>query len=91
MNSIRNKLCNFTYLAPTEDVFDLPCRREDLNNISAVFSYWKPTALELECLNEGGTVRLGVYCEPIPPVSLDVIFTEDDLETAAPEIISKWG
>lgn len=91
MNPVNNSLCNFTYLGPTEDIMDLPCRRETVSNINAVFSFWKPTPAELEYLSKGGTVRLGIYNEPIPPVSLDVIFTEDDLETASPEVVSEFG
>jgi hypothetical protein len=82
MKAVKNKLCNLTYTGPTPDIFDLPCRQETVQGRSVVMSYWKPTESELEQLNKGGTVRLGIYyIEPIPPVSLDVIFTIDDFES----------
>jgi len=47
---------------------DLPYKIED----GAVTSYWKPSDQELEILNAGGLVELGVSASPLPPVRVNV-------------------
>jgi hypothetical protein len=49
-------------------VGDLPYKIED----GAVTSYWKPSDQELEILNAGGLVELGVSASPLPPVRVNV-------------------
>lgn len=80
MEPVTNSWCNAVYLGNGSHITDLPCRRDTVNNMPAVFSFWKPTESELEQLNRGASVRLGVYMEPTPPVSVDVIFTPEDVE-----------
>lgn len=36
-------------------------------------SLWKPTADELEILNGGGMLKLGVCCNRHPVISLDIV------------------
>lgn len=63
---------NFVYQGPSPDIGDLTCCREP----GEVWSHWKPSAEELEQLNDGGHVALGLFHEPIPPVSLIVVDAE---------------
>lgn len=83
MQAIKTDWCNFVYLGPTPEIFDLHCRREIQDGRSAVLSYWKPSSEELEELQRGAVLVLGIHgMEPIPPVSLGVEFvpvTEADL------------
>jgi hypothetical protein len=69
MDPVKRSDHNFNYLGPTPDIGDLSVRRTD----EGAFSHWKPTEAELEILNLGGVVELGVYQAPMPPVSLGVV------------------
>jgi len=81
MDPVQNSWCNFTYRGPHEGIGDLPCRREPSSlGLNVVASYWKPTPEELEQLGRGGTVCLKIFSEPIPPVSLGVVFTPEDVK-----------
>lgn len=82
MEAVRTRWCNFTYLGPEPNIGDLPVRREldPVSGRSVVYSYWKPSAEELEELQRGAKLQLGIHgMEPIPPVSLGVIFDEVSL------------
>lgn len=79
MDPVNNSWCNFTYLGPAPDIGDLACRRETVDGRPVVRSYWKPTEAELEQLNNFGTICLSIFSEPIPPVSLGVVTTPEDM------------
>lgn len=73
MDPIRHPSHNFVYRGPTPEIGDLSCHRGSAEGMSLVTSHWVPTADELKILNEGGSVKLGIWgLEPIPPVSLGV-------------------
>lgn len=74
MEPVKRRSHNFTYKGPTPDIGDLSCERRD----GAVFSHWQPTEEELATLNAGGAVELGIYVEPIPPVSVAVVPAEPE-------------
>lgn len=70
MNPIKTRESNFTYLGPTPEVADLPCRTEGPNT----FSVWELTPDERRLIADGANVRLGIHgMRPIPPVSLQVV------------------
>lgn len=50
----------------------LPITRTEFGGMSAVVSYWKPTAEELVVLNAGGSIALSVLGVTMPPVMLAV-------------------
>lgn len=84
MQPVKNDWCNFTYLGPRDDIGDLHVQRTHEGGYNIVRSFWKPTAQELDALNRGGTVVLGIVgMEPIPPVSLGVEFPPTTVELAA--------
>ena len=68
MLPIRTERSNFTYLGPSPEVGDLPCRRED----GVVYSTWELTHEERIAIGEGANIELGIWHEPIPPVSLAI-------------------
>ena len=75
MEIIRHPQTNFVWKAPggTEDqVAELPViqTQDDLGPIQ--LSFWKPDARELELLNAGHALALGVYLETHPVVSMGV-------------------
>lgn len=74
MNPVTRRDHNFVYEGPSPDVGDLSCYRE----LGEVWSHWKPTEEELEQLVDGGHVALGLFHEPIPPVSLEVVPAESE-------------
>lgn len=61
---------NCIYKGSSPEVGDLSCFRSEPGE---VWSHWQPTAEELDLLNAGGHVALGVYTEPIPPLSIGVV------------------
>lgn len=70
MNPIKTRETNFTYLGPTAEIADLPCRTEGLST----YSVWEPTPDERRMIAGGANVRLGIHgVRPIPPVSLQVV------------------
>lgn len=80
MQVTENAWCNFTYLGPTPDIGDLPCRRETVDGTSVVRAYYRPSEEDLEQLNRGGTIVLGIWgMEPIPPVSLGIEFPPENV------------
>lgn len=70
MLPIRTERSNFTYTAPSNalEVGDLPCRREG----GVVYSTWELTPEERIAIAEGANIELGIWHEPIPPVSLAI-------------------
>jgi hypothetical protein len=71
MQPIRTNESNFTYLGPTRETADLPCRLEGQRD---TFSVWEPTEEDRKIIAAGGHVRLGIHgVRPIPPVSLQVV------------------
>jgi hypothetical protein len=69
MRAVRTERSNFTYLGPVPRVADLPCRRED----GKVFAVYELTDEERLMVANGAQICLGVYCEPIPPVSMSIV------------------
>jgi hypothetical protein len=72
---VRTERSNFTYRGPTHEIGDLPCRRQD----GIVFSTWELTLDERIAVAEGANIELGIFAEPIPPVSLAIDQTPIDL------------
>jgi hypothetical protein len=72
MDPVSRRDHNFVYQGPTPEIGDLPCYRQP----GEVWSHWKPTPEELELLNHGGHVALGLFHEPIPPISIGVVAAE---------------
>lgn len=69
---------NFTYAGPTDEIGDLSCFRNEEDG--GVYSHWRLSPEEVQAIFDGGLIELGVYVEPIPPVSLNV-FDKDHPET----------
>lgn len=42
------------------------------------FSYWRPTDEELDILQDGGFIQLGIMSNDHPPVHVGVVPTDDD-------------
>lgn len=81
MRPTRTGSSNFTYVGPTPAIADLPCRRE----YGAVYAAFELTDDERAMIASGAVVELGIFTEPIPPVSLRVVNEgacpgEDDLQ-----------
>lgn len=65
-----DQIQRFTYLGPTVEVSDVPCRIEGADT----FSLWSLRPEERQLIAEGGHIRLGIHgARPIPPVSLQVV------------------
>jgi hypothetical protein len=70
MQPIKTNEANYTYLGPTPEIADLPCRI----NGHDTFAAWEPTDEERALIAAGGHIRLGIYgMRPIPPVSLEIV------------------
>lgn len=77
MKSVTRKDHKVVYRGPTPEIGDLACRREEPGVIS---SHWKPSAEELAVLNDGGSVQVTIWSEPIPPLAVNVETGADELK-----------
>jgi hypothetical protein len=64
---IKTQQSNFVYRGPSDEVGDLWVQRDGRGG---VFATYELTDADRAMLAEGGHLELGVYNEPIPPVSL---------------------
>lgn len=90
MRPIKTHESNFTYLGPTPEVADLPCRTEG----DDTFSVWELDEDERAMLAAGGHVRMGIHgVRPIPPVSLNIVANAGPYEcvTAPCDVCGKDG
>jgi hypothetical protein len=72
MIPIRTRASTIVYRGPTPDVGDAWVERPRRGE---VYMTWKPSDEERAAIAAGANLRLGIFTEPIPPVSLGV----DDL------------
>jgi hypothetical protein len=82
MEPVKRSTHNHVYLGPTPDIGDLSCERRD----GGVYSHWRPSQADLDVLNAGGVIELGLFHEPIPPISLGVKLPEPEEKTSDPAI-----
>jgi hypothetical protein len=73
---------NIVYKGPTPEIGDLECTRVKAGHIR---TQWRLTPDEIAFLAAGGDVVLEMFCEPIPPVSLNVT------EPFCPECIAEMA
>lgn len=73
MDPVDHSSHNFTFTGPEPGIGDLRVHRgKDSVGRPIVVSHWKPNDLELQALIAGGSVRLSVYGEVIPPLAVGV-------------------
>lgn len=73
MDPVDHSSHNFTFKGPEPDIGDLRVfRGQDTMGRPVIVSHWKPNDLELQALIAGGSVRLGIHGEIMPPVSVGV-------------------
>lgn len=70
MQPTTNPMCNMVYHGNGADIGDLPCERRQPGEIHA---YYEPGPHEAHMLPAGWVVDLGIYAEPIPPVSVAIV------------------
>lgn len=70
MIPIRTARSNFVYRGPTPDVGDAWVRRGGSDR--GVYLVWQPSDEERAAIAAGDYIELGIFVEPIPPVSLNV-------------------
>lgn len=70
MKPVKHAGADVCYRGPTEDIGDLWCMRDRPGLIRVVYEF---DDAEREAIANGGRVMLGIYTEPIPPVSMQVI------------------
>jgi hypothetical protein len=66
---VRTASSNFVYRGPRPDIGDAWVRREPGHQ---VYMVWQPSDEERAAIAAGANVELGIFMEPIPPVSLNV-------------------
>lgn len=80
MHPVKSKESNFTYLGPTRDIGDLPCRLAG----NDTFAMWELTDDDRAVIAAGGSIRMGIYgVRPIPPVSLQAVHNAGCYERVA--------
>ena len=70
MQPTENPMCNIVYRGNGDDIVDLPCERRQLGEIHA---YYGPSAHDAHLVVPGFVIDLGIYAEPIPPVSVGIV------------------
>lgn len=70
MEPIKFEGADVNYRGPSEEVGDLWCMREKPGLIRVVYELDED---DRRMLAEGGRIMLGIWTEPIPPVSMQVI------------------
>jgi hypothetical protein len=86
MKPIRTDHSNYTYLGPEASIANLPCRRD--RHSGAVYAVFQLTDEERKKVANGGQIELGIYNEPIPPVSMNVV---SEAEVIGPEEEDDYG
>lgn len=84
MDHFKHPLCTrLLNAAPGDEDVVAPLWVQDgsLDGARCVRSFWRPDALELLCLNQGGTVSLSVLGQH-PPLRIDVQNPEQGLDDA---------
>lgn len=71
MHPIRTEQANVVYRGPRDDIGDLWVQRDA--QLGGVFATYELTDEDRAMLAQGGHLELGIYCEPMPPVSLRVM------------------
>lgn len=84
MIPIRTASSNFVYRGPSLDIGDAWVRRER----GVVYLVWQPSDDERSAIAAGANVELGVYMEPIPPVSLGIT-TERELTPEGAALVDR--
>lgn len=87
MDPVRTRRTKGTYRGPVEGVGDLPFWRvqNELGG-TTVYSVWRPSNEERAAICDGADVLLGIWSEPIPPVSLSVIGPDEAADVAELEL-----
>lgn len=95
MKPVRTRTSNCTYLGPREDIGDLPCERvryDDGDRV--VYAVYELTDEDRKAIADGANVKLGIWTEPIPPVSLRVTdeqaLEEQDVASPVPDTPPEW-
>lgn len=89
MKSVRTAASNLVYVGPP-GVGDLHCERIQQGLIASV---WQLSADERRAIAAGANVKLWVYQEPIPAVSLEVV-DERGVGEDAPDVaerLAEWA
>lgn len=88
MKNVQTDQDDLIYKGNGKDVGDLHCRREivvDEENRpvqTAIYSTWELDTDDLATVQSTHRIALGVFVEPIPPVSLSVVDEQGALRTA---------
>lgn len=70
MKPVKHAGSNLVYRGNSADIGDLWCMRQKPGHIDVVYEF---TDEERQMIAEGGKILLGIYHEPIPPVSMAVM------------------
>lgn len=70
MKPVKHAGADVVYRGPTPDIGDLWCFRDRPGLIRVVYEL---DDQERETIAKGGRIMLGIWAEPIPPVSMQVI------------------
>lgn len=85
MKPVRTARSNLVYVGPSPDIRDLHCEREVEGRITSI---WWLTQHEREAIGRGANIRLTIFTEPIPPVSMGVIISPGIGEDA-PDVLDR--
>lgn len=70
MRPVKHAGCNFIYRGPTPDIGDLHVMIQHDGRVEVVYEL---DDHDRERIAKGGRIMLGIFSQPIPPVSMQVI------------------
>jgi hypothetical protein len=70
---VKHAGCNFVYRGPRADIGDLHVARVPVAGGIVVEVVYELDDHDRQLIAEGGRIRLGIFNEPIPPVSMTVL------------------
>ncbi len=73
MHPVKHAGCNLVYRGPKADIGDLHVTRRLHGSRVVVEVVYEFDDNDRRLIAEGGRVRLGIFSEPIPPVSMTVL------------------
>ena len=68
MRPIKTAHSNFLYTGPVPSIDNLPCERRVQGWIRSI---WALSQQERDYITAGGNIKLDIFNEPIPPISLN--------------------
>lgn len=83
MEPVETAKSNLTYDGDGDQVGDLPCERTTVDGLTVIYAVYELDDDDRRMIAAGANIKLGIWAEPISPVSL-MVTEETRLEPRQP-------